>query len=289
MGVTCIEAFVGQPKYFNKEIYLNAKNAALNVLYRSDEVYKECSVPFEKSNKRRTKIKITKPKKIKCDKENSMCALYDSPTVTLKNEEIGDDEKHDTGKINTLNTGFDNTALDAELKNADDIISLYDKEAESNVSVCTKLWEHKVKTESQINPSAVSPRVKKHNKRTLCKWIGLPKFVCPCCTGGDDSAEAPYKAQSIVDSCESIYGLHRASSTINSLNGSVLNISNHPKNIKFRNTMKLYTKVCKLYKACNKNRVKDDEKRKYKKTRNTKSNDKHFYIYTKCTRKFKPP
>lgn len=214
MGVTCVEAFVKQPKYFNKEIYLNAKNAALNVLYRSDEVYKECSVPVRKSIKRRTKSKITKPKfsKLKCGKQNSICTMYESPTVILKNKENGDDETQYSGEKTTLSAGLDNTALDAGLNY--DIVSLYDKQTESNISVCIKLLEHEVKTECQIPAATIGPRVKYHKKRKACKWIALSKFVCPCCTGGEDNEEAPYKAQSIVNSCESIYGLRRAPSKI---------------------------------------------------------------------------
>lgn len=266
MGVTCVEAFVEQPKYFNKEIYLNAKNAALNALYRSDEVYKECSIPVEKSIKIVTKSKIVNPKfsKVKCGKQNSMCTLYESPTVILN----GNDDTHDTCEKSTLNTGLDNTALDAGLSNAYDIINLYDKQTESNVSVCIKLLEHKVKTQCHIPTTTIDSRVKYHKKRTACKWIGLPKFVCPCCTGGDDNAESLYKAQSIVNSCESIYGLRRATSTVYSIKGSFLNVSNHHKDFKLRNTIKFYTKLCNLYKVCYKNRVNDDKNKKYKKTRN---------------------
>lgn len=287
MGVTCVEAFVEQPKYYNKEIYLSAKNAALNVLYRSDEVYKECSVPIGKSIKRRTKSKIVKQKfsEVKCGKQNSMCTLYESPTVILKNKENGDDKTHDIGEKTTLNAGLDNTALDPKLSNADDIINLYDKQTESNVSVCIKLLEHKVKTLCQIPTSTIGPRVKYPKKRTECKWIGLPKFVCPCCTGGDDNIEAPYKAQSIVNSCESICGLHRAPSTVYSIKGSVLNTTNHHKDFKLRNTKNFYTKLCDLYKVCYKNRLNDDKNSKHKKTRNRKTSNGHFHIYTKCMTK----
>lgn len=282
MGVTRVEAFVEQPKYYNKEIYLNAKNAALNVLYRSDEVYKECSVPVGKNIKRLTKNKIVKPKfsKVKCGKQNSTCTLYESPTIILKNKENGDDETHDTSAKNTLNAGLDNTALEAGLNNAYDVISLYDKQNESNASVCIKLLEHKVK-ECQIPISTIAPRVKYHKKRTACKWIGLPKFVCPCCTGGDDNVEAPYKAQSIVNSCDSTYNVRRAPSIVYSIKGSVLNASNHHKDFKLRNTMKFYMKLCNLYKVCYKNRLNDDKNRTYKKARNTKPSKKHFYIYAK--------
>lgn len=282
MGVTCVEAFVEQPKYFNKEIYLNAKKAVLNVLYRSDEVYKECSVPVGKNIKRRTKNKIVKPKfsRVKCGKQNSMCTLYESPTIILENKENSEDETHDTGEKTTLDAGLDNTALDAGLNTAYDIISLCDKQSESNASVCIKLLEHNVKTECQIPTCTFDPRVKYHKKRNPCKWIGLPKFVCPCCTGGDDNADAPYKAQSIVNSCESIYG-QRAPSTVYSIKDSVLNASNHHKDFKLRNTMKFYTKLSYLYKVCYKNRLNDDKNRKYTSTRNTKTSNRHFFVYAK--------
>lgn len=270
MGVTCIEAFVEQPKYFSKEIYLNTKNA---VFYHSDEVYKECSIPVGKSIRKHTKNKIDKHKfsKVKCGKQNSMYTLYESPTVVLKNKENGDNQTHDTGEKTILKSGLDNTALDAGFNN---VTSLYDKQTESNVSVCIKLLEHKVKTECQI---PVSPRVTSHKKRTACKWIGLPKFACPCCTGGDDTADTPYKAQNIANSCESIYDLCTAPSTV-SRKGSVLNSSNNHKDFKLRNTMKFYTKLCNLYKICYNNRLNDDKNNKYKKSRNTKRCNKHFYI-----------
>lgn len=264
MGVTCVESFAEQPKYYNKEIYLNAKNAASNALYRSGEVYKECSVPVGTSIKRPTKSKIAEHEqtKVKCGKQNSMYTLYESPTVILKNKENDGDKTHDTGEKTTLNAGLDNSALDTGLNNAHDIINLYDKQTDSNASVCIKLLEHKVKTECQIPTSTIGPHM--YHK----KWIGLPKFVCPCCTGGEDNVEAPYKAQSIVNSCESVYGLRRAPSTVYSIKGSVLKPSNHYKDFKLSNTMRFYTKLCNLYKTCYNNPLNQDKTRKCKKLKN---------------------
>lgn len=265
MGVTCVETFVEQPKYYNKEIYLNAKNTASNTLYRSDEVYKECSVPVGTSIKRRTKSKIAEHEqtKVKCGKQNSMYTLYESPTIILKNKENGDDETHDTGEKTTLNAGLDNSALDGGLNNAHDIINLYDKQTDSNASVCIKLLEHKVKIECQIPTSVIGPQKKYHKN-----WIGLPKFVCPCCTGGDDNAEAPYKTQSIANSCESIYGLRRAPSTAYSIKDSVLSPSKHHKDFKLSSTMRFYTKLCNLYKTCYNNQLNVDKNRKCEKLEN---------------------
>lgn len=265
MGVTCVDHFVEQPKYFTKEIYLNAKNAALNALYRSDEVYKECSAPVVKSIKKRTKNNraIQKFSSVKCDKQNSMYTLYESPTVILKNKENGDDEALSTGEKTTLNAGLDNTALDAGLNNSYDIINLYDKQTESNVSVCIKLLEHKVKTKCQVPISTIGPQMSYHKKRTECKWIGLPKFVCPCCCGGDDSVEAPYKVQSIVN-CESI-ALRTAPNKVYSIKSSDLNISNNHKDYKLKNTIrgiKFYSKLRNLYKNCYNDRLKDDKNKK---------------------------
>lgn len=165
MGVSFTDSYEVNNK--NKQ-YSDIKNIKLNANYRNDEVYQECSyqTPTLKSLKNVKDVSdlvgVHNNIHHKTNMEQSWSKVYKSPPPKRHSPQL------EVG-VNVIN-------------------SL------SNLNNLTEI-EYK---RTKINEVAVSPRTSMTCVKTTdndrvqkSRWnkITFPKFVCPCCTGGDDDVE----------------------------------------------------------------------------------------------------
>lgn len=156
--------------YNSKEMNNEIKEITSNAVYRNNVVYKECSYEIPKLNivKNQHNNKIECPSKDHLNKSSlfTWSKVYKSPLerkrcITQK--------------------------CDSELDNCQDvdIICECDKMNETTIQV----------TKNTVGTSAISlNKFKKQlNTHLLLRKIASPRFLCPCCTGGDDNLDQCYR------------------------------------------------------------------------------------------------
>lgn len=219
----------------NKENYHDLNEICKNSVYRNDMVYKECSFCLShtcNANKKVKSLKVVKPSTESTSKKSinnqfSWTKVYKSPTT-----ERHIDEKHKNIVI------VNNVA---EIQNKKFLTS------EESEVVETRMNEsHLVDVITQaVGTSLTSIPKPVLRKPTWLKYKSLPRFLCPCCCGGEDNVDTN---QSAAESYETI----NLKTTSNiylppiDLDPSLMSIIQLHGHLKARKTRKLYASILKV-------------------------------------------
>lgn len=231
MGVTYIESYIQYAKGSKILLPQNIQDINANSVYRSDEVYQNCSSPAQLSKYKRNRITPCYKTKVahhNLKKRSFEKAIqrYKSPIVKQEIREKLMEPQTDGLKSTEL------TSLAAE--KIENIIDFAPRPESTN---------------EQTNTTATTVAAGYKVPARKCLWINLlPKMRCPCCCGGgEDRDVAPYsKVYKLAkDSFQSV-NLTTASVTSHSaldLDASLMSMLNMNRDKKCTKTPKYYAKI----------------------------------------------
>lgn len=237
MGVSYTDNGVSCP---NKERQNeNISEVNINSMYRSEEIYKECSYQLPAMNFFKTKKrKLTNPNLksqdiiIELPMNNQdlytqyyWSKVYNSPVTErqCKQKQVKDTTRRHSSEYNL------NCEHCANFKNDTNIVLPSHMSTENVATSVASFLKSR---------QSLSSKVKEWYKDTF------PRFLCPCCTGGSDGM-APYHSQSAVGSYESIDLKVCSNNAIDSLNldASLMSIIHLHKRLKTKRPPKPYAKI----------------------------------------------
>lgn len=220
---------------FHKENYKDLNEICKNSVYRNDMVYKECSYRLSDTCNSKKKIdasKVIKPSikstSVKSiDNHFSWTKVYKSPTTKRHIEENHKSIVIEYNIAKIQNEQFINNeeCKDPEIKiDERDLVEVITQAVSTSVTSIPK------------------PVLR---KPTWLKYNSLPKFLCPCCCGGEDNIETD---QSGAESYETI-NLKAASNIFLpniDLDPSLMSIIQLHGHLKARKTPKFYASIIKV-------------------------------------------
>lgn len=248
MGVTCTDTYIDYKKSII-QLQHNVKQISNNSIYRSDEIYKECS--FAKFTDKKKKNKMGKcalnapenknisqnvmKEKLGIQDKCSWSKVYNSPTLAKRFDE----------NLLMLNSTDNNVQKPIQYIPATDHLE--------RVLVPKKTEGNELKTQI-VETSLTSLKAPVNKNPALWTKLGLPRMLCPCCCGGgQDAAEPAYFSQSAsaaAASFESI-DLRTVSNIIfpslnMNLDASLMSLFNFHKRVNPRKSPRVYVKILKI-------------------------------------------
>lgn len=173
--MACTEDFISYTNK-NKSAAVNMKETCSNALYRTNSVYKDCSLPFLTSN-----LKIKKPTRM----------LYSDSEIDKPEKEITYVRTNYTNKFSHLNI-YKIPAMDSHtgdefctLKKTQEVVS---NPLEMMMDCSIPIIKSMTQSTQAIGTSMTDFRKYRLSKAL---WSSLSKSLCPCCTGGSDAGDPP--------------------------------------------------------------------------------------------------
>lgn len=222
----------------------NISERNVRSIYRSDEIYKECSYQLPAINSWRPKKKLSSA--LDTPKVNKELPQYNErldaqyylshlPVVERQCKHIKDLPETSQKLSDYTTDHFESHQVDV------------DTNAQASHIISTDNVGTSVASFLKYRQS-VKIKVKTWYKNTF------PKFACPCCTGGSD-AGAPYHSQSAAGSYESIDLKACSNNAFHSLDldASLMSIIHLHRSLRLKKTPKVYAKLlggvmCNIYK-----------------------------------------
>ncbi|CAD0203826.1 unnamed protein product [Chrysodeixis includens] len=248
MGVSYTENCISCP---NKQVQSrNISEVNITAIYRSDEIYKDCSYQLPSVNVFKTKKQkivtnsVLQPQDMNRELPRNNQNLYTQYYWSKVHQPLATErQSKDRPVAHSIRRHSYDSRIDTPQYEKHEIIP-------------NRCYGYPISTENvgtsvasflKSGPS-LSSKVKAWYK------ITFPKLTCPCCTGGSDGG-APYNAQSIGGSYESIDLRARSDNALHSLNldPSLMSIIHLHRSMRTKRTPKLYAKilrglVCNTYK-----------------------------------------
>lgn len=248
MGVSYTENCISCP---DKQVQgRNISEVNIRAIYRSDEIYKECSYQLPTNNLFKTKKQklvtnsILQPQEMNRQLPKTNQHLY---TQYYWSKVYPSPATERQSKDRPITHSIRRHSYDSKI----DTTQFEKREIISNRS-----YTYQTSTEN-VGTSVASFLKSRQSLSTKVKaWykITFPKLMCPCCTGGSDGV-APYNTQSMGGSYESIDLRACSNNALHSLNldASLMSIINLHRSMKTKRRPKLYGKilrgiVCNTYK-----------------------------------------
>lgn len=217
----------------------NVNEVKMSSIYRSNEIYKDCSYQLPSIHLFKTKKRnpLSNPKleaqinrefaecKQSFNSQNYWSKVYHSP-ITDRQCKVKQVEQNTSSKQSS----------DIQL----DTNHLESLQNDTNIQACRSVPTENIATSMTSfvkSKQSVKARVKGWYKMTF------PRMLCPCCTGGDDGP-APYCAHSAAGSYESI-DLKLSNNALHSLDldASLMSIIHMHRSLKLKRTSKDYAKI----------------------------------------------